>query len=140
MLEKVTAEGNLISECMAAGVLDALAPEDRARAQRLAYEQRWNAIQSAPAMQITEVQQSAAIQELQSERSRTASALADLRERYDDSFPQVAELAARLGEIENQILVTGNDIKAGLRNEYRIALRQESALERELQSPPGKQP
>ncbi len=36
LLEKVTAEGNLISECMAAGVLDALAPEDRARAQRLA--------------------------------------------------------------------------------------------------------
>jgi capsular exopolysaccharide synthesis family protein len=104
-----------------------------ARSKRLAFEQRWSAIRDAPAMQISEVQQSAAIQELQSERSRTASMLADLRERYDDSFPQVAEAAARLGEIENQILVTGNDIKAGLRNEYRIALQQENALERELQ-------
>ncbi|RGP41503.1 Succinoglycan biosynthesis transport protein ExoP [Altererythrobacter insulae] len=105
-----------------------------ARAKRLQFEQRWAAIRNAPPMQISEVQQSIVIQELQAERSRTASALADLRERYDDNFPQVAELAARLNEIESQITLTGNDIKAGLQNEYRIAVQQERALERELSS------
>ena len=103
-----------------------------ARAKRLAFEQRWNAIRAAPPMEISEVQQSTAIQELQAERSRVAATLADLRERYDDDYPQVVELTARLAEIENQMVVTGNDIKAGLRNEFRIALQQERALEREL--------
>lgn len=36
LLQQVTTEGRLIAECMSAGVLDALSPEDRARAQRLA--------------------------------------------------------------------------------------------------------
>lgn len=36
LLEQVTTEGRLIAECLAAGALDALSPEDRARAQRLA--------------------------------------------------------------------------------------------------------
>lgn len=36
LLQQVTTEGRLVAECMSAGVLDALSPEDRARAQRLA--------------------------------------------------------------------------------------------------------
>lgn len=102
------------------------------RAERLEFEQRWLAIQETPPMQILEVQQSAAIQELQSESSRTSATLADLRERYADNFPQVAELTARLDEIERQIESTGNDIKEGLRNQYLITLQQERALEQEL--------
>jgi 16S rRNA (cytosine967-C5)-methyltransferase len=38
LLDGVTAEGRLLPEMLAAGVLAALAPEDRARAQRLATE------------------------------------------------------------------------------------------------------
>ncbi|MGB0912563.1 MAG: transcription antitermination factor NusB, partial [Phaeobacter italicus] len=36
LLDQVLGEGRLLSECYAAGALDKLAPEDRARAQRLA--------------------------------------------------------------------------------------------------------
>lgn len=38
LLDQVLGEGRLLSECLAAGALDRLTPEDRARAQRLATE------------------------------------------------------------------------------------------------------
>ncbi|NVO56200.1 methyltransferase domain-containing protein [Rhodobacteraceae bacterium B1Z28] len=38
LLDQVLGEGRLLSECLAAGALDRLGPEDRARAQRLALE------------------------------------------------------------------------------------------------------
>ncbi len=38
LLDQVLGEGRLLSECLAAGALDRLDPEDRARAQRLALE------------------------------------------------------------------------------------------------------
>ena len=38
LLDQVLGEGKLLSECLAAGALDRLDPEDRARAQRLAIE------------------------------------------------------------------------------------------------------
>jgi 16S rRNA (cytosine967-C5)-methyltransferase len=38
LLDQVLGEGRLLSECLSAGALDRLAPEDRARAQRLATE------------------------------------------------------------------------------------------------------
>lgn len=38
LLDQVLGEGRLLSECLAAGALDKLTPEDRARAQRLATE------------------------------------------------------------------------------------------------------
>ncbi|MEX0318021.1 MAG: RsmB/NOP family class I SAM-dependent RNA methyltransferase [Ruegeria sp.] len=38
LLDQVLGEGRLLAECLSAGALDRLAPEDRARAQRLALE------------------------------------------------------------------------------------------------------
>lgn len=38
LLDQILGEGHLLSECLAAGALDRLAPEDRARAQRLTLE------------------------------------------------------------------------------------------------------
>ncbi|WP_170419929.1 RsmB/NOP family class I SAM-dependent RNA methyltransferase [Ruegeria arenilitoris] len=38
LLDQILGEGRLLSECLAAGALDRLAPEDRARAQRLTLE------------------------------------------------------------------------------------------------------
>lgn len=103
-----------------------------ARAKRLAQEQRWLAVANVPARQISEVQQSQVLQELMAERSTVAAELANLRERYDEAYPQVAETAAKLAEIDHQIDRAGNDIKLTLRNEYQVALRQEQAMAREL--------
>lgn len=103
------------------------------RANRIALEQRWLAIKDVPAGQISEVQQSQVLQELSAERTRVAAELADLRERYDESFPQVAELAAKRAELDRQIARTGADIKSALENEFRIASRQERALAGELE-------
>ncbi|TNE43180.1 MAG: polysaccharide biosynthesis tyrosine autokinase [Sphingomonadales bacterium] len=103
-----------------------------ARANRLALEQRWIAIKDVPAGQISEVRESQVLQDLSAERGRVAGELANLRERYDESVPQVVELRARLAELDSEIARTGRDIKASLFNEFQVARRQEGALSAEL--------
>lgn len=105
-----------------------------ARAARIAAEQRWRSIQNLPAGQVPEVQNSGALQQLVADRSAKMTQLVDLRQRYNDEFPQIATLLAQIAAIDRQIETRSADIKATLRSEYTIALNQERALTEELAS------
>jgi capsular exopolysaccharide synthesis family protein len=103
-----------------------------ARAARIAAEQRWRALQSLPASQIPEVQSSAALQGLVQELTSKRVQLAELRQRYNDDFPQIRNLQAQIDAINAQLERSSTDIKSSLRNELTIARNREQALEREL--------
>lgn len=105
---------------------------NEARAKRIEAEQRWETVASTPASQLPEVQQSTAIQSLIAEQAKASAELANLRERYDDGYPAVVELTARLGTLKSQIDANSADIKTGIRNKFRVASRQEQALKSEL--------
>ncbi len=105
-----------------------------AKAARIAAEQRWRAVSEIPASQLPEVQRNAVIQGLQATKSQLIAERTDLRQRYNDNYPALAEVNARLIELERQIASTGADIKVGIRSEYLIAQRQEQALNNELRS------
>ncbi|MDT0509466.1 polysaccharide biosynthesis tyrosine autokinase [Novosphingobium sp. MMS21-SN21R] len=104
----------------------------QARAQRIATEQRWAAVSGMPALQLPEVQQNSAIQNLYSERGKVITQLSELRQRYGDSYPQVKEAKAQVASLDAQINRLGSDIKNSIRDQYQIALRQEQALSGEL--------
>jgi capsular exopolysaccharide synthesis family protein len=108
-----------------------------ARAVRIAAEQRWRSLQNLPAAQIPEVQGSPVLQSLISERTRKRVELADLRQRYNDDFPQIRNLLAQLEVLDGQIERSSAEIKSQVRNEYVIARNQEQALEAELASVTG---
>lgn len=108
-----------------------------ARAARIAAEQRWRSIQNLPAAQLPEVQNSGVLQSLVSERTQKRVELAELRQRYNDDFPQIRNLLAQLEIIDGQIERSSADIKALVRNEYTVARNQEQALEAELASVTG---
>jgi len=105
-----------------------------ARAARIAAEQRWRAVQNIPAAQLPEVQGNSAIQSLISQRSQLEGELTNLRQRYNDQFPQIVDVRSRIQTINDQIEQTGQDIKASIRSEFIIARNQESALSGELTS------
>lgn len=106
----------------------------QARANRIAAEQRWRSVSGIPASQLPEVQNNPAVQGLIQQRAQLTGELTNLRQRYNDQFPEIVDVRARLDIIERQIAQTGENIKAAIRSEYTIARNQEQALTSELSS------
>lgn len=103
-----------------------------ARTKRIEAEQRWRAIENLPASQLPEVQANPVLQNLVSERTVKQARLIELRQRYNDEFPEIANLLNQIEVLDRQIAASSADIKATVRNEYVVARRQEQALEGEL--------
>lgn len=103
-----------------------------ARANLIDAEQRWRSIQNLPASQLPEVQGNPVIQGLVSQRAAKQVELAELRQRYNDDLPPVANVLAQVSILDEQIERIGSDIKAAVRHEYIVARNQERALAAEL--------
>lgn len=103
-----------------------------ARARRIAAEQRWRAVASLPAANLPEVQSSSIVQNLVGQRAQLEGQLSNLRQRYNDQFPEIVDVQARIALIDRQIAQASENIKAGIRSEFVIARSQEAALSSEL--------
>lgn len=108
-----------------------------ARAARIEAEQRWRAIQKLPAAELPEVQSNPVLQGLVSERTAKLAQLAELRQRYNDDFPQIQNLQAQVKVLDAQIERSSGEIKASARSQFLVAQSQERALEAELASLTG---
>nr|WP_298925260.1 polysaccharide biosynthesis tyrosine autokinase [uncultured Erythrobacter sp.] len=108
-----------------------------ARAERIRAEQRWRSVQSLPVAQLPEVQGNPVLQNLITQRTGKRAELAELRQRYNDQFPEVQTLIAQIETLNTQINQSSGDIKAAVRNEYLVARRQEQALQGELNAATG---
>ncbi len=106
----------------------------QARANRIAAEQRWRSVANIPAAQLPEVQNNPAIQGLIQQKAELTGELTNLRQRYNDQFPEIVDVKARIDIIDEQIEQTGANVKATIRNEFTIARNQEAALTSELSS------
>ncbi len=109
----------------------------QARAERIEAEQRWRAIQNLPAGQLPEVQNNPVLQGFVSQRTARQAELVELRQRYNDDFPQIQNLLKQISTLNAQIESVSGDVKATVRNAYTVALRQEEALQQELNSATG---
>ncbi|MCK0098751.1 polysaccharide biosynthesis tyrosine autokinase [Qipengyuania sp. S6317L1] len=109
----------------------------QARAERIAAEQKWRAIQNAPADQLPAVQTNSVLQNLVSDKISKENDLVELRQRYNDEFPQIQNLLQQIAILDRQIEERGNSIKASIRNDYIVARNQEQALQAELNSLTG---
>lgn len=103
-----------------------------ARAQRIAAEQRWQAVQRLAAGQLPEVQQSPVVQAQRNRLSELNGQLADMRERYREDYPALRELISEVATLEVQIEATSAEIRDGIRNQFEVARRQEEGLRAEL--------
>lgn len=103
-----------------------------ARAVRIEAEQRWRALEALPASQLPEVQSNPALQTLLSDRATKQAQLVELRQRYNDDFPQIRTLLSQIALLDAQIGRSSSDIKSTVRNQFLVAQRQQEALEAEL--------
>ncbi|UYV15856.1 GumC family protein [Porphyrobacter sp. ULC335] len=108
-----------------------------ARAARIAAEERWRAVQNLPASQLPEVQTSASLQGLVADLTAKRAQLAELRQRYNNDFPQIVNLRAQIDTINAQLERSTSDIKSALRNQLTVTRNQEQALARELEQLTG---
>ena len=125
-------EGGTATTLVAANLADINRRYTAARAERLAAEQRWQAIAGIPPARLPEVQQDPIVQRLRTQIAEVEGELSDLRERYRDEYPAVREAQSQLASLRGELSEVGAEIKAGLRNDYQIARRQENALRGEL--------
>ncbi|MFM2371324.1 MAG: hypothetical protein RIS85_1057 [Pseudomonadota bacterium] len=109
----------------------------QARAKRIEAEQRWKAIAGVPASQLPEVQQNPSIVAMVTDRSKAATEMAQLRQRYGDNFPRIQELKDQIAALDSQINRASSDIKNSIRNSFEVAMRQEQALSGEVNKVSG---
>lgn len=105
-----------------------------ARARRIAAEERWRIVASQPAAQLPEVQQNSAAQTVLARKAELNAQLSELRQRYDDNYPAVADILAQIAAVDRQLNAIAGDIKNGIRNSYEIARRQEQSYAREMRN------
>lgn len=78
------------------------------------------------------MQSNPALQTTLADRAAKQAQLVELRQRYNDDFPQIQTLLSQIALLDAQIGRSSSDIKATVRNQFLVAQRQEQALEAEL--------
>ncbi|HUG46678.1 MAG TPA: polysaccharide biosynthesis tyrosine autokinase [Sphingomicrobium sp.] len=100
----------------------------QALASRVAAQQRWAQVQSAPLLSLPEVLSNPAVQQLTQRRAELEGLYQQERERRKEGHPTVRQVAANIAELDRQIDTIASGIRNSIRDQYLVALRQEQAL------------
>ncbi len=103
-----------------------------ATANRISAEQRWREAQGTPLMNLPSVLSNPAIQSLVQQRAQLRASYELNRERYAADYPVQQELQTQIDAFSRQINDLATDIRDGIRQEYDLSRRQETALRNEL--------
>ncbi len=99
-----------------------------ARARRIAAEQRWLAVSDMPAERISSVTENEAVQALRLQLTNLEVEESALQQRYQDDYPQLQETRAEIATVSQRMSRIAEDLKNGIRDEFRISQQQENAL------------
>lgn len=100
----------------------------QAMARRIDAQQQWEQVRSTPALELPDVQNNRAIQELVSQKAQLEAALQENRQRYTDDYPGVRETAAKIQQLNGEISALAGNIKSSYYGRYVAASQQEQQL------------
>ncbi|MEO0062491.1 MAG: hypothetical protein RLZZ08_1051 [Pseudomonadota bacterium] len=103
-----------------------------ARANRIAAEQKWRSAAAGSAMNIPEVLQNQAIQELLRQRTETVADLSEESARHLEQHPRVEELRSQLAELDRQLGSLSSSIRSSIQQQYQSARGAEQSLETQV--------
>lgn len=103
-----------------------------AQTTRIAAEQKWRSVESAPLMNIPDVLANQAIQSLLQKRAEAQADLEQESARHRDAYPTVQQARAQVDELNSQIKTLATDIRASIHDQYLTALDQERSLEQQV--------
>ena len=110
---------------------------NRAQADRIIAEARWNAERSQPLFASQTVLTNQAVQQLMTRRAEVQSRLDSARERYLADHPSVRTLEAELAAIETSLNRAAGDVRNSVRANYQSALAAEQRLQAQVNSLQG---
>lgn len=108
---------------------DALA---RARAERVAAEERWRSARSAGLMTLPEVLQNSAIQRLAEQRAILNASYQQKLSIYQPDYPEMVQLRAQINEADEQIQAIAGNIRSSILSQYEIAANEERSLQSQV--------
>lgn len=100
----------------------------QATANRINAEQRWREAAGTPLMNLGVVQQNPAISSLIQQRAQLRAQYLQNANRYAANYPTQVELQSQIDGLTGQISRLATDLRDGIRQDYVVAQRQESAL------------
>jgi len=96
--------------------------------QRIMTEQRWREAQTTPIEQLAEVVNNMQVQSLVAQRSEAAAQVAQLKAKYQPSFPQLVQAEAQLANVTARLNHQYDGIRNSIKYQYRVAQAQENSL------------
>lgn len=101
----------------------------RARAERVAAEERWRSASSSNLMTLPDVLQNPTIQRLTEQRAVLDAEYQQKLSLYQADYPEMVRLRAQIEEADSQIRAIAGNIRSSIRNQYEIAANQERSLQ-----------
>ncbi|WP_137869499.1 polysaccharide biosynthesis tyrosine autokinase [Sphingopyxis sp. 2PD] len=97
-------------------------------ADRIEAESRWNRVRSIPVLNIPQVQSNEAIQRLVQQKAELEALYSEESERRKEDYPSMRRAAARISQLESEILQLAGAVRQGVKSNYDVAREQENSL------------
>lgn len=108
-----------------------------ARAARIAAEERWRSARTTPLQSLPQVLENDAVQRLNEERARLNAEYQQKLSVYQPDYPEMAQLRARIAELDRGIGEIGAAVRDSVRAEYQTALNEEQSLQAQVEGLKG---
>lgn len=108
-----------------------------AKSARILAEQKWRSAEAASGLSVPDILSDPTIQALRQQKAQLLAQYVDQLKVYKPDYPQMLQLKARMDDIDQQIGMAGDTIRASLKTQYETALNQEKALEQKVQELTG---
>lgn len=118
-------EAQSLASTNLAALNEALAQATAARVQA---EAKWRQAENSPASALTQVLENSTYQNLTEARARLDGDYQRRLSIYQPDYPEMVQLKAQIDELDGQARAIASNIRASIRNDYTVALRQEQAL------------
>ncbi|MGK6353910.1 GumC family protein [Sphingomonas sp. DT-207] len=105
-----------------------------ATAQRIESEQKWRTTAALPLLNIPEVLSNPAIQQLINQRAELQAKYQEQLTNRQEDYPAVRQLAAQIGEINDQVRSLATSIRGSIRSQYDASVAREQQIEGKLDS------
>lgn len=101
-------------------------------ADRIAAEQKWSKVSSLPPLSTPDVLANQAVQSLLEKRAEAQGLQQQQLATRREDFPTVAGATAQIRELDRQINTIARNIRAGIKNQYDVAIARERQLSGEI--------
>jgi capsular exopolysaccharide synthesis family protein len=109
----------------------------KARADRVAAEERWRSARASNLMTLPEVLQNPSIQRLTEQRAVLDAEYQQKLSVYQPDYPEMVRLRAQIDEADGQIRTIATNIRSSIQQQYEIAANEERSLQAQVQGLTG---